>query len=96
MHSKSYKIAMFLSILCYIFKISLSKSKSQLTDQTLKEKIEILKLDCGIKAVDLCKQFNLSQSTLSTWKKQRAKLNEMVDVGKVLKQSVIGSHSCLK
>ena len=67
--------------------MSLSKAKCQHTDRTLKEKIEILgKLDCGVKAVDLCKQFNLSQSTLSTWKKQRAKLNEMVDAGKVLNQ----------
>ena len=67
------------------FKMSLSKAKCQYTDQTLKEKIEILgKLDCGVKAVDLCKQFNLSQFTLSTWKKQRCKLNEMVDAGKVL------------
>ena len=67
--------------------MSLSKVKRQHTDWTLKEKIEILgKLDCGVKAVDLCKQFNLSQSTLSTWKKQRAKLNEMVDAGKVLNQ----------
>ena len=67
--------------------MSLSKAKHQHTDRTLKEKIEILgKLDCGVKAVDLCKQFNLSQSTLSTWKKQRAKLNEMVDAGKVLNQ----------
>ena len=32
------------------------------------------------------KRFNISQSTLSTWKKQRAKINEMVDVGKVLNQ----------
>ena len=65
--------------------MSLSKAKHQHTGQTLKEKIEILgKLDCGVKAVDLCKQFNLSQSTLSTWKKQRCKLNEMVDAGKVL------------
>ena len=67
--------------------MSLSKVKRQHTDRTLKEKIEILgKLDCGVKAVDLCKQFNLSQSTLSTWKKQRTKLNEMVDAGKVLNQ----------
>ena len=67
--------------------MSLSKAKCQHMDQTLKEKIGILgKLDCGVKAVDLCKQFNLSQSTLSTWKKQRAKLNEMVDAGKVLNQ----------
>ena len=52
------------------FKMSLSKAKHQHTDQTNKEKIEILgKLDCDVKAVDLCKQFNLSQSTLSTWKK---------------------------
>ena len=67
------------------FKMSVSKPKHQHTDQTIKEKIEILgKLDCGVKAVDLCKQFNLSQSMLSTWKKQRCKLNEMADAGKVL------------
>ena len=65
--------------------MSVSKPKHQHTDRTIKEKIEILgKLDCGVKAVDLCKQFNLSQSTLSTWKKQRCKLNKMVDAGKVL------------
>ena len=65
--------------------MSVSKPKCQHTDRTIKEKIEILgKLDCGVKVVDLCKQFNLSQSTLSTWKKQRCKLNEMVDAGKVL------------
>ena len=77
------KLCVFLSALH--FKMSLSKAKRQHTDRTLKEKIEILgKLDCGVKALDLCKQFNLSQSTLSTWKKQRCKLNEMVDAGKVL------------
>ena len=77
------KLCVFLSALH--FKMSLSKAKRQHTDRTLKEKIEILgKLDCGVKAVDLCKQFNLSQFTLSTWKKQRCKLNEMVDAGKVL------------
>ena len=55
--------------------------------ETLKEKIEILgKLDSGLKAVDVCKRFNISQSTLSTWKKQRGKINEMVDAGKVLNQ----------
>ena len=65
--------------------MSLSKAKRQHTDQTLKEKNKILgKLDCGVKAVDLFKQFNLSQSMLSTWKKERCKLNEMVDAGKVL------------
>ena len=62
-----------------------SKIKRQHTDHTLKEKIEILqKLDSGIKAVDLCKQYNLSQSTISTWKKQRSKLKDMMDSGKVL------------
>ena len=77
--------------LCFFllaFKMSLSKPKHQHIHPTLKEKIDILgKLGCGIKAVDLCKQFNLSQSNLSTWKKQRAKINEMVDAGKVLNQS---------
>ena len=53
----------------FVFKMSLSKlkPKCQHTDRTLKEKIEILgKLDCGVKAVDICKRFNLSQSMLST------------------------------
>ena len=41
--------------------MSVSKPERQHTDRTIKEKIEILgKLDCGVKAVDLCKQFNLS------------------------------------
>ena len=67
--------------------MSLPKPKRQHTDRTLKEKIEILpKLDCGVKDVDICRRFNKSQSTLSTWKKQRAKFNEMVDAGKVLNQ----------
>ena len=51
----------------------------------LKEKLQILnKLECGVKAVDVCKAYNLSQSTLSAWKKQKAKLKDMVDAGKVL------------
>ena len=71
----------------FVFKMSVSKPKRQHTDRTLKEKIEILgKLDCGLKAVDVCKRFNISQSTLSTWKKQRGKINEMMDAGKVLNQ----------
>ena len=65
--------------------IKMAKPKRQHTDRTLKEKIEILnKLDCGVKAIDLCKQFNLSQFTILTWKKQRNKLKGMVDDGKVL------------
>ena len=65
--------------------IKMATPKRQHNDHTLKEKIQILdKLDCGVKAIDLCKQFNLSQSTISTWKKQRSKLKGMVDDGKVL------------
>ena len=67
-------------------KLSCSKPKHQHTDCMLKEKLDILrKLHFSIKAVDVCKEFNLSQSTLSTWKKQKDKLKEMVDTGKVLK-----------
>ena len=42
------------------------------------------KLECGMKTIDVCKEFNLSQSTLSMWKKQKTKLKDMVDAGKVL------------
>ena len=81
----------------FAFKMSLQKPKHQHTDRTLKEKIEILgKLDCGVKAVDICKRFNISQSMLSTWKKQRGKINEMVDVGKVLNQKRNRESFCLK
>ena len=76
-----------LGFFLFAFKMFLQKPKHQHTDRTLKEKIEILgKLDCGVKAVDICKRFNISQSMLSTWKKQRGKINEMVDTGKVLNQ----------
>ena len=65
--------------------MSCSKPKHQLVDRTLKEKLEILKkLDCSMKAVDLCKLHNISQSTLSTLKRQTEKLKVMVDAGKVL------------
>ena len=37
-----------------------------------------------MKTIDVCKEYNLSQPTLSTWKKQKAKLKDMVDAGKVL------------
>ena len=65
--------------------MSCSKPKCQHIDHTIKEKLEFLnKLDCSVKAVDLCKIHNLSQSTLSTLKKQKNKLKEMVEAGKVL------------
>ena len=37
-----------------------------------------------MKVIDVCKAYNLSPSTLSTWKKQKAKLKDTVDAGKVL------------
>ena len=65
--------------------MSCSKPKRQHVDRTLEEKLQILnKLECGMKAVDVCKTYDLSQSTLSTWKKQKSKLKDMVDAGKVL------------
>ena len=66
-------------------KMSCSKPKCQHVDCTLKEKLQILnKLECGIKAIDVCKAYNLSHLTLSTWKKQKTKLKDMVDAEKVL------------
>ena len=89
------KICVFLSALH--FKMSLSKAKFQHTDQTLKEKIEILgKLDCGVKSVDLWKQFNLSQSTLSTWKKQRCKLMRWLMLERFSTQNITVNRSCCK
>ena len=65
--------------------MSCSKPKYQHDDHTLKEKLQILnKLECGMKAIDVCKAYNLSQLTLSTWKKWKAKLKDLVDAGKVL------------
>ena len=37
-----------------------------------------------MKAIDVCKEFNLSQLTMSIWKKQKTKLKDMVDAEKVL------------
>ena len=94
MHSNDIKTQCFF---LFAFKMSVSKPKRQHTDRTLKEKIEILgKLDSGLKAVDVCKRFNISQSTLSTWKKQRGKINEMVDAGKVLNQKLTVNPFYLK
>ena len=66
-------------------KMSSPKPKCQHVDQTLKEKLEILKkLECGMKPVDVCRQYGISQSTLSAWKKQKSKLKDLADAGKVL------------
>ena len=41
--------------------MSCSKPKRQNVDRTLKEKLQNLnKLECGMKAMDVCKEFNLS------------------------------------
>ena len=45
-----------------------------------------------MKAVDACKAYNLSQVTLSTCKKQKAKLKDMVVQEKSLIQSEIVNH----
>ena len=65
--------------------MSSSKTKGQHKDRTLKEKLDILcRLYSGMKAVDICRTYHLSASTLLTWKKQRTKLKKMVEVGKFL------------
>ena len=77
------KFSVLLFIHFYI--IASPRPKWQHKDCTLKEKLDILhKLDCGVKAADICRTYDLSASTLSTWKKQRTKLKEMVEAGKVL------------
>ena len=64
---------------------TMDKPKRQHIDHTIKEKIEILKkLECGVKAKDLCKQYGIKASMLSTWKAKREKIKEMVEAGKVL------------
>ena len=73
--------------------MSCSKPKCQHVDRMLKEKLQILnKLECGVKTIDVCKEFNLSQSTLSMWKKRKTKLKDMVDAGKSLIQREIVNH----
>ena len=68
--------------------MSCSKPKHENIDWTLKEKLQILnKLECGMKAVDVCKTHNLSQSTLSIWKKQKSKLKVCIKIDLVVCQS---------
>ena len=66
------------------FRMDSPKLKRQHVDRTLKEKLEILKNVGSMKGIDICRKFGIKQSTLSTWKKQKAKLQEMVEEGKVL------------
>ena len=55
------------------------------TDHTLKINIGgYEQIKKGARAVDLCREYNLSASTLSTWKHDRDKLEEMATSGKVL------------
>ena len=39
-----------------------------------------------MKGIDICRKFGIKQSMLTTWKKQKAKIEEMVEEGKVLDQ----------
>ena len=50
------------------------KLKHQHIDRTLKEKLEILKHVGSMKGIDICRKYGIKQLTLSTWKKQKAKL----------------------
>ena len=67
-----------------LFRMDCPKLKRQHVDRTLKEKLEILKHLGSMKGIDICRKYGIKQSTLSTWKKQKAKLQEMVEEGKVL------------
>ena len=48
------------------FRMDSPKPKCQHVDQTLKEKIEILKHIGSMKGIDICRKFSIKQSTLST------------------------------
>ena len=60
------------------------KIKHQHIDRTLKGKLEILKHVGSMKGIDICRKYGIKQSTLLTWKKQKPKLEEMLEEGKVL------------
>ena len=80
----------------FVFKMSVSKPKRQHTDRTLKEKIEILgKLDSGLRAVDVCKRFNISQRCLHG-RNREPKLMKWWMRAKCLTRSVTVNPSCLK
>ena len=83
-----YKNGFQLSTCQYYFGLRMDspKPKRQHVDRTLKEKLDILKYVGSMKGIDICRKYNIKQSTLSTWKKQKAKLEEMVEEGKVLDQ----------
>lgn len=63
--------------------MSLSKVKRNHTDRELKEKLKILnELDCGARGAELCRKYGIRASTLSTWKKNRSKLQDLTQAGK--------------
>ena len=66
------------------FRMDSPKLKRQHVDRTLKEKLDILQLVGSMKGIDICRKYGIKQSTLSTWKKHKTKLQEMVEEGKVL------------
>ena len=54
-------------------------------DCTLKITLEILGwLERSSKAADLVKEYGVSASTILTWKKEKAKINELADKGVLL------------
>ena len=66
------------------FRMDSPKLKHQHVDRTLKEKLEILKHVGSMKGIDICKNYDIKQLTLSTWKKQKVILQEIIEEGKVL------------
>ena len=61
------------------------KLKHQHVDRTLKEKLEILKHVGSMKGIDICRKYGIKQSTLSTWKKKKQKLQDRRGEGTRLK-----------
>ena len=51
-------------------------------DHPLKEKLAVLnKLSNGSKPADLCREYGISHSTISTWKKERERIQSLADKG---------------
>ena len=88
LHSNKHTLHMYYSLLNLLHYYSIVQVyiiPHKHTDHTLKIKLEVLnKLKKGARAVDLCRAYNLSASTLSTWKHDRDKLERLASSGKVL------------
>ena len=84
LYKRSFNFVRVRSI--FDFMMDSPKPKRQHVDCTLKEKLEILKHVGSMKGIDICRKYSIKQSTLSTWKKKRSELQEMVEEGNVLDQ----------